>query len=144
MSIEAFVFFSGPLPSAQAVNEAMRQLKLDFAIQDTNYDFGTSGFVPMTYRVGDDETPTGTEVLQGLAKELVDILATKGIDLNFDHYISFRWGSDFLEGACSLALAAAVATLTGGMIWEDAGGDVLSIEDVVSGCLAMAPLGMQQ
>src|SRR5262250_2228994 len=36
-----------------------------------------------------------------------------------------------MEGACAEALAAAIATLTHGVIWEDYGGTIISVETAV-------------
>ena len=39
-----------------------------------------------------------------------------------------------MEGACAEALAAAIATLTHGVIWEDYGGTIISVETAVKYC----------
>ena len=47
MSMEMRVFFAGPLSPAAAINDAMQQLGLSFAITDTAVDFSLGGFMPM-------------------------------------------------------------------------------------------------
>jgi hypothetical protein len=39
-----------------------------------------------------------------------------------------------MEGACAGALAAAIAMLTGGVIWDDYDGVIISVETAVRYC----------
>ena len=144
MSMEIHVFFSGLPPLPLAVTKAMEQLGLDFAISDPDSGFELGGFMPMTNGSGMGAIETGTEVYLGSAKEMIDALGIEGIDPKLEHEISFRWGSDFMEGACAIALSAAIAKLTNGVIWEDSSGEVLSIENAVEICHEMTAAGKRQ
>lgn len=138
MSMEMYVFFAGPLPTPAAVTQSMQQLGLNFAITDHQRQFDADdGFVPMSYANGQDVIETGVEVYAGSAKETIDDLGIEGIDPKLENEISFRWGSDFMEGACAEALAAAIATLTGGVIWEDSDNIFISVETAVKYCREM-------
>jgi hypothetical protein len=138
MSMEMFVFFAGPLPTSLAVTQSMHKLGLNFTIADQQSRLDASdGFVPMSYGDGEDVRQTGVEVYVGSAKETIDQLEIEGIDPKLDNEISFRWGSDFMEGACAQALAAAIAHLTGGVIWDESDGAPISVETAVKYCHEM-------
>jgi hypothetical protein len=135
MSMEMTLFFAGPLPTPVAVTQSMQQLGLNFAITDLQNGFDSvSGFMPMSYGEGEHAYETGVEVYIGSARETIDELANEGIDPKLNNEIWFRWGSDAMEGACAEALAAAIATLTGGVIWEDSEGVIISVETAVKSC----------
>jgi hypothetical protein len=135
MSMEVTVFFAGPLPTPAAVTKAMQQLGLDFAITDHQSGFDSGGgFMPMSYGAGEDVQETGVEVRMGSARETIDDLGLEGIDPNLDNEIWFRWGGDAMQGACAEALAAAIASLTGGVIWDDSEGVIISVEAAVEYC----------
>jgi hypothetical protein len=135
MSNEMRVFFAGPMPTPVAVTQSMQQLGLNFAITGHQGEFDADGgFLPMSYGKGEDAHETGVEVYVGSTRETIDDLGIEGIDPNLNNEISFRWGGDALEGACADALAAAIATLTGGLIWDDSGGVIISVETAVKDC----------
>jgi hypothetical protein len=135
MSMEVTVFFAGPLPTPVAVTQSMRQLGLNFAITDHQSGFDSGGgFMPMSYGEGDDACETGVEVHMGSARETIDDLGIEGIDPKLNNEIWFRWGGDAMQGACAEALAAAIAMLTGGVIWDDSEGVIMSVEAAVEYC----------
>jgi hypothetical protein len=135
MSMEMTVFFAGALPTPVAVTQSVQQLGLDFAIADHHSGFDSGGgFMPMSYGRGEDAYETGVEVYVGCARETIDELGIEGIDPKLNNEIWFRWGGDVMEGACAMALAAAIATLTGGVIWEDSEGVIISVETAVKYC----------
>jgi len=92
--------------------------------------------MPMSYGKGADALDVGVEVYVGSARDTVDGLGIEGVDPKLNNEISFRW-SDEMEGACADALAAAIATLTHGVIWEDYGGTIISVETAVKYCHEM-------
>ena len=135
MSMEMSVFFAGPIPTTAAVTQTMQQLGLNFAITDHQSGFDAAGgFMPMSYGNGGDTYETGVEVYVGSARERIDHLGIEGIDPKFNDEISFRWSADLMAGACAEALAAAIATLTHGVIWEDYGDTIISVETAVKYC----------
>jgi hypothetical protein len=134
MSMHMRVFFAGPRPTPAAVTESMGRLGLDFAITDHELGSDNGGFMPMSFGKGDDALETGVEVYLGAAGETIDELGIEGIDPKLENEICFRWSSDLMEGACALALAAAIATLTGGVIFEDYEGVIISVETAVEYC----------
>lgn len=141
MSMEIRVFFAGSLPPPMAVTNAMHQMGLNFTISDPEGGFDTGGFMPMTYGDGKTTSATGTEVYLGSAKETIADLGIEGIDPEREHDISFRWGSDFMEGACAFALSAAIAKLADGVIWDDTSGEIVSIEYAIQTCHEMMAAG---
>jgi hypothetical protein len=135
MSMEISVFFAGPIPTTAMVTQTMQQLGLNFAITDAQDGFDAAGgFMPMSYGKGADALEVGVEVYVGSARDRVDELGIEGVDPKFSNEISFRWSADAMEGACAEALAAAIATLTRGIIWEDFGGTIISVETAVKSC----------
>ena len=135
MSMEMRVFFAGPKPTPVAVIQTMQRHGLNFAITDHRCEFEAArGFMTMSYGKGADALYTGVEVYVGSARETVDELGIEGIDPSLNNEISFRWGSNAMEGACAEALAAAIATLTGGVIWDDSEGVIISVETAVKYC----------
>jgi hypothetical protein len=84
----------------------------NFAITDIDAE---GGFMPMSHGNGPDAHETGVEVYvgsPGSARKRIEDLGIEGIDPKLNNDISFRWSSDLMEGACAMALAAAIATLT--------------------------------
>lgn len=144
MSMEMRVFFAGPLSPAAAVNDAMRQLGLRFAVKDPAAGFSLAGFTPVTFGDGAGAKETGTETYLGAAKETIDELGIQGIDAELEHEISFRWGGDFMEGACAFALSAGIAKLTNGVIWEDSSDEIISIEKAIEFCREFVAIGNRQ
>ena len=135
MSMEMSVFFAGPIPTTAAVTQTMQQLGLNFAITDHQSGFDAArGFMPMSYGKGADALDVGVEVYMGSARDRVDAHGIEGVDPKFNNEISFRWSADLMEGACAEALAAAIATLTHGVIWEDYGDTIISVETAVKYC----------
>jgi hypothetical protein len=135
MSMEMRVFFAGSLPTSVAVTQSMRQLGLNFTVTGRQSKFDADGgFIPLSYGNGEGVHETGVEVYLGSTRETVGELGIEGIDPNLNNEISFRWAGDALEGASAEALAAAIATLTGGVIWDDSEGVIISVEAAVKYC----------
>jgi hypothetical protein len=135
MSMHMRVFFAGSMPTPVAVTQSMQRLGLNFAISDRECGFETyRGFMPMSCGEGADTHETVVEVYVGYAGRTIDDLGVKGIDPKLNNEISFRWSSDLKEGACAQALAAAIATLTGGIIFEDSEAEIILVETAVKYC----------
>ena len=138
MSMEMRVFFEGPLPPPTTVTKTMQQLGLNFLITDPVGGFDRNGFMPMSYGDGEVKRKTGTEVYLSSAKTTITEL---GIDPMLDQEIAFRWGSDFIEGACAAALSAAIAKLTNGVIWDGSVAEIISLESTINACHDMVRAG---
>jgi hypothetical protein len=89
--------------------------------------------MPMSCGKGADTLETGVEVYVSSARETVDELGIEGIDPKLSSEISLRWDGD-MEGACAEALAAAIATLTPGVIWDDSQGAIISVVTAAKYC----------
>jgi len=134
MSMLTHVFFAGSMPTPIAVTETMQRLGLNFAISDDQEGLDAyDGMMPMTFRVGADTHGAGVEVYVGSARETIDEFDIEGIDPKLDKEIVFCF-SESTGAACALALAAAIATLTGGIIFDESEEDIVSIETAVEEC----------
>lgn len=81
---------------------------------------------------GDDADETGVEVHVGDAREAIADLGIEGIDPGLDREVTLRWGGDLMECACANALAAAIAKVKGGTIWDDSAGASIAVEGAVA------------
>jgi hypothetical protein len=132
MSAEMRVYFAGPPPACAAIEAAMAELDLPFKITEHVDLAKQSGYLPMTHGTGDDEQDTGTEVYFDSTAATIAEFELKGVDQSFTSELSFRWGGDLLECACAEALAAAVAHLTGGIVYEDTEGAFKTLPEAIA------------
>lgn len=129
MSMEIRAFFKGPVPAPAEVGRALAAQGLGFALTEPTVALDEArGFLPMTFGAGEDAEETGCEVYVGPAAETIAELGIAGVDPALDREISMRWGGDALEGACACALVAALARLTGGVIFDDAAGAIVTVD----------------
>ena len=140
MSMLTYVFFAGPLPTPVAVTQSMQRLGLNFAISDPQQ----GEFTPMTYHEGADTFETGVAIFEGSTAQTIDDLGIEGIDPKLKNMISFCWSTDLREGACAQALAAAIATLTGGVIWVDSAREIISVESAVGACHGLIAVALDE
>jgi hypothetical protein len=96
MSMEMRVFFAGPIPTAQALERTMAEIGLSFKITEHVSLGDHSGFLPMTYGLGEDLDETGVEVYSDPAAPDIEDLGITGVDPAFVEQLSFRWGSDMM------------------------------------------------
>jgi hypothetical protein len=117
MSMENNLFFHGDLPSREALTATMREMGFAFTIDPQEFPLDEQqGFMPMTYG---DETATGVEFDLWAGREILDdILDGRVLDPKFDRSANFRWGGSMLECAAGYAVAAAMAKLTGGVMFD--------------------------
>jgi hypothetical protein len=129
MSMEIRTFFSGALPAPTDVGRALARQGFGFAFAEPTVALDEArGFVPMMLGAGDDAEETGCEVYVGPAAETIAELGIAGVDPALDREVSMRWGGDALEGASACALVAALAELTGGVIFDDAAGAIVTVD----------------
>lgn len=141
MSMEMRVFFAGELPTPAVLNAAMQALGLEVSVGDEEIPLDRyRGFMPMAYGAGEDADESGSEVYVGVASEAIADLGITGVDPALDREVSFRWGGDLMECACANAVAAAIARITGGTIYDDEAGAPISIDAAVTNvrsCISM-------
>jgi hypothetical protein len=132
MSMEMRVFFAGPIPTAQALERTMAEIGLSFRITDHVSLGDHSGFLPMTYGSGEDLDETGVEVYSDPAAPDIEDLGITGVDPAFVEQLSFRWGGDMMACVAAEALAAAIAKITGGIVYEDTEGVLKTTTEAIA------------
>jgi hypothetical protein len=129
MSMETHVFFRGTLPSKAAVSREMKELGLPFSIAPATGSLETqNGFMPMRRR-GEE---TGVEFSVYADHFAVEEFADVGVDPSFERRASLRWGGDLQEAVAGMSVAAALAKLANGVVFDEAEGRLLSADDAVA------------
>ncbi|MGH6814991.1 MAG: hypothetical protein ACREC6_04745 [Hyphomicrobiaceae bacterium] len=125
MSREMRVFFSGPLPSPQAAQKVMCGFGFPYRIVDLMCDFDrVDGFLPMI--CGADQS--GIEICIGSAFDTIEARGIADFEPTLEREAAIRWRGDTMERACAYALSAAIAQLTGGIVYEDESGSRLDVD----------------
>jgi hypothetical protein len=128
MSTETHVFFRGKLPSKAAVSRAMKELGFPFSITPATGSLeAQKGFMPMKLR--SEETGVEFDVFGDHAA--VEEFADAGVDPSFERRASLRWGGDFQEAVAGMSVAAALAKLVGGVVYDEAEDRLLSVDDAI-------------
>jgi hypothetical protein len=126
MSMETHVFFRGKLPNKAALSRAMRELGFPFSVKPATGSLDRqSGFMPMAFR-GEE---TGVEFDVWHDHSAVMEFADVGVDPSYECVANFRWGGDYQEAVAGMCAAAALAKLVNGVVFDEAEGKLLSIED---------------
>ncbi len=129
MSTETHVFFRGKLPSKAALSRAMKELGLPFSIAPATGSLeAQAGFMPMKLR-GEE---TGVEFSVYGDHAAVEEFADAGVDRRFERRASLRWGGDFQEAVAGMCVAAALAKLVDGVVFDEAEDRLLSAEDAIA------------
>jgi hypothetical protein len=129
MSTETHVFFRGKLPSKAALSRAMKELGFPFAIKPATGSLEQqSGFMPMLR--GREETGVEFDVYND--HSAVEEFTNEGVDPRFERRASFRWGGDFQEAVAGMCAAAALAKLTKGVVFDEAEGELLSVDEAIA------------
>jgi hypothetical protein len=128
MSMETHVFFRGKLPTKAALSRAMKELGFPFSITPSAGSLERqSGFMPMKRR-GEE---TGVEFDVYNDHSSVEEFADVGVDAGFERRASLRWGGDFQEAVAGMSVAAALAKLMNGVVFDEAEDRLLSIDDTI-------------
>jgi hypothetical protein len=128
MSMEVHVFFRGKLPSIAAFGRMMKELGFPLSVRPATGSLeGHKGYLPM--RIRRNETGAEFDVFEGRAA--IDEFDLKDIDESLDRVGNFRWGGDEDEMLAALCGMAALAKLTNGIAFDDAGGRLLSPDEAV-------------
>ena len=129
MSMETHVFFRGKLPTKAALSRAMTDLGFPFSIKPATGSLEQqSGFMPMLLR----REETGVEFDVYNDNAAVAEFAAKGVDRNLERRASLRWGGDAEEAAAGLCVAAALAKLVNGAVFDEAEDKLLSVDDAIA------------
>lgn len=128
MSIELYVLFHGKTPSKAALQRRLKQLELPFSLKSTTGALARqSGYMPMTLR-GEE---TGVEFDLSDDAETIEELAQKSNAPQLDRMASLRWSSDQLEMAAGYCIAASLAAITSGVVFDEQEGKFLSSEEAI-------------
>jgi hypothetical protein len=129
MSTETHVFFRGKLPSKASLSRAMKELAFPFSITPATGSLeAQQGFMPMKLR-GEE---TGVEFDVFADPTAVEEFADAGVDPKFERRASLRWGGDFQEAVAGMCVAAALAKLVDGVVFDEAEDRLLSVEDAIA------------
>jgi hypothetical protein len=129
MSMETHVFFRGKLPSKAALSRAMKELGFPFSITPATGSLeAQKGFMPMKLR-GEE---TGVEFDVFGDRVAVEEFADVGVDASFERRASLRWGGDFAEAVAGMCVAAALAKLVDGVVFDEAEDRLLSVDDAIA------------
>lgn len=129
MSMEIHVFFRGKLPTKAVLSHAMKELGFPFSIKPATGSLEEqSGFMPMLLRR--EETGVELDVYNDTAAFAE--FASKGIDPSLGRRASLRWGGDAEEAAAGLCVAAALAKLMNGAVFDEAEDKLLSVDDAIA------------
>jgi hypothetical protein len=116
MSMSMRVYFKGPIPTTTAIEQTMAEAGLPFRITEGRPIEGHTGYLPMTFGEGDDEIETGSEVSTYAGAPTIAEIGITGVDPTFNQEIAFDF-SAMMECVAAEALAAAIAQLTGGIVY---------------------------
>jgi hypothetical protein len=129
MSMETHVFFRGKLPSKSALSRAMKELGFPFSITPATGSLDAQkGFMPMKLR-GEE---TGVEFDVFGDRIAIEEFADAGVDASFERRASLRWGGDFEEAVAGMCVAAALAKLVDGVVFDEAEDRLLSVDDAIA------------
>jgi hypothetical protein len=129
MSTETHVFFRGKLPSKAVLARAMKELGFPFSLKPATGSLeDQSGFMPMLLR----REETGVELDVYNDRSAVAEFAAAGADPSFDRRASLRWGGDFQEAVAGMCVAAALAKLVNGVVFDEAENKLLSSDDAIA------------
>src|SRR3954451_1922896 len=130
MALEMYVFYRGKVPSKTALMRAMKELGFPLTIVEARSPLEDhTGFMPIRWR-GED---TGFEFdVSSDAEEVKETREDCGIDPSLDQIAFFRFGSDLIELLAAQCAAAALAKLTGGVVFEPIGGEIWSLDRSVA------------
>jgi hypothetical protein len=107
----------------------MKELGFPFSIMPSTGSLERqSGFIPMKRR--GEETGVEFDVYSDHAA--VEEFADVGVDAGFERRASLRWGGDFQEAVAGMSIAAALATLMNGVVFDEAEDRLLSVDDAIA------------
>jgi hypothetical protein len=129
MSMETHVFFGGKLPGKAALSRAMKELGFPFSITPATGSLeAQEGFMPMKLR--GEETGVEFDVYGDHAA--VEEFADAGVDPAFERRASLRWGGDFQEAVAGMCVAATLAKLVDGVVFDEGEDRLLSADDAIA------------
>jgi hypothetical protein len=138
MSLELYVAIPAICdPSAKDLNAAAAAFELPIILENSFNLKSADGFQPATF----DGEQTGAEISLEDKAEVFDMCPDFAeAAAQMDRVVTLRWGGDFLEMAFANGIAAAIAKVCGGVIYEPQGGMVMSIEAAIAEAKSSAQL----
>ncbi|MFM7689962.1 MAG: hypothetical protein ACKPAC_10990, partial [Alphaproteobacteria bacterium] len=138
MSLELYVAIPAICdPSAKDLNAAAAAFELPIILESGFNLKSADGFQPATF----DGEQTGAEISLEDKAEVFDMCPDFAeAAAQMDRVVTLRWGGDFLEMAFANGIAAAIAKVCGGVIYEPQGGMVMSIEAAIAEAKSSAQL----
>ncbi|MFM7416849.1 MAG: hypothetical protein ACKO51_13890, partial [Alphaproteobacteria bacterium] len=138
MSLELYVAIPAICdPSAKDLNAAAAAFELPIILESGFNRKSADGFQPATF----DGEQTGAEISLEDKAEVFDMYPDFAeAAAQMDRVATLRWGGDFLEMAFANGIAAAIAKVCGGVIYEPQGGMVMSIEAAIAEAKSSAQL----
>jgi hypothetical protein len=128
MAMEIHVFFRGTLPTKAALGRTMKELGFPLSVKPATGSLeGHSGYMPM--RLRREETGVEFDIFGG--RSVIDEFGFEGVDPSLDRVANFRWGGDEDEMLAALCGAAALAKLTNGIVFDEAGDRLLSPDQAI-------------
>ena len=107
----------------------MKELGFPFSITPATGSLeAQEGFMPMKLR--GEETGVEFDVYGDHAA--VEEFADAGVDPGFERRASLRWGGDFQEAVAGICIAAALAKLVDGVVFDEAEDRLLSAADAIA------------
>src|ERR1043165_8251946 len=132
MSMEIHVLFTGKLPTKPKLAQAMKELGFPLTIPPPRDSLEKqSVFLPM--KLNGEHGGAEFDVFEGRAN-IKDILGDdiKKIEESFDRCAAFRWGDDENEMISAMCASAALARLVGGVVLDDASGELMSADEAIA------------
>jgi hypothetical protein len=129
MAMEMHVFYRGRLPSRTALNKTMQALDLPLAIVSAERPLERhKGFMPMRWRAQN----VGVELDVWTKPDDLMEIGAEGVDPRLNRSVNLRWTGDRKELFCAESLAAALAKLTAGVVFEPEEGRLLSLDEAIA------------
>jgi hypothetical protein len=139
MSMTMEVVFRGELPNRKTLLRTMGELGFALTIAANVGSLEKqNGFMPMWLRREDtgvefdvtDDRVENAEIREELAE--MEELAGQKIDPTLNRIATFRWSSDERHMLAAMCAAAALAKLVNGLVFEDAEGRLLSVDEAIA------------
>ena len=128
MSMEVHVLFAGKLPSKAALTRSFKELGFPLVFQRGAASLEQhSGYLPMRLR-GEE---SGVEFDTCDNRKDVEEVAGKRINPRFTRSANFRWGGDENELTVAQCLAAALAKLVDGAVFDPQEGCLQTVEQAI-------------
>ena len=129
MSMEIHVLFGGKLPSKAALTRSFRELGFPLSFRPGAASLEQhKGYLPMRLR-GEE---SGVEFDTSNDRKEVEEITGDDIDPQFTRSANFRFSGDEKELAVARCVAAALAKLVNGIVFDDEEGELQTVEQAIN------------